>query len=109
MPLCNAAPYVGEAIESLLNQTFKDFELIIIDDGSTDNSLEIARSFSEGKIRILKIDTNRGNVYTRNRGLLVMRGGYFAPFDADVIAFPDKFKMQLAFLEENPDFGLLDT
>jgi glycosyltransferase involved in cell wall biosynthesis len=109
MPLYNAAPYVGEAIQSILNQSFTDFELIIIDDGSTDNSLEVAQSFVDPRIRILKNDANRGIVYTRNRGLREMKGRYFAPFDADDIAHPDKFKIQLEFIEKHPEFALLGT
>jgi glycosyltransferase involved in cell wall biosynthesis len=109
MPLYNAAPFVGEAIQSILNQSFKDFELIIIDDGSTDNSLKIAQSFSDPRIRILKNDENKGIVYTRNRGLHEMKGRYFAPFDADDIAHPDKFSIQLEFMEKHPEFGLVGT
>lgn len=109
MPLYNAAPFVGEAIQSILNQSFKDFELIIIDDGSTDNSLKIAQSFSDKRIRIIHNDRNRGIVYTRNRGLQEMKGRYFAPFDADDIAHPDKFSIQLEFMEKHPEFGLVGT
>jgi len=106
MPVFNAERFLEETIKSLLSQTFKDFELIIVNDGSTDSSLEIAKSFDDNRIRILVNDQNRGIVYSRNRGCRIMRGRYYAPFDADDIAHPEKFAKQHAFLEQNPQIAL---
>lgn len=109
MPVFNASRYIAEAIESLIRQTYTDFELLVIDDGSTDNSMEIVAAYSDSRIRVLRNDGNKGIVYTRNRGLREMRGRYYAPFDADDIAMPRKFEKQLAFMEQNTDYGLTGT
>ncbi|HRZ42495.1 MAG TPA: glycosyltransferase family 2 protein [Bacteroidales bacterium] len=107
MPVYNGARYLRPAVESLLHQTFTDFELIVVDDGSTDNSMEIVASFSDPRIRILRNGDNRGIVYSRNRALAEARGRYLASFDADDIAHPRKFERQIRFLEEHPDFGMV--
>lgn len=107
MPVYNAAPYLAEAIQSILDQTFSDFELIIIDDASTDTSYAIAQSFADPRIKILQNAQNRGIVFTRNRGLAAMQGQFYAPFDADDIAMPAKLAKQVHFLRENPAFGMV--
>jgi glycosyltransferase involved in cell wall biosynthesis len=109
MPVYNASRYIGEAIDSLLRQTFTDFELIVIDDGSTDHSLDIVNSYDDPRIRIFRNEENKGIVFTRNRGLQEMRGRYYAPFDADDVAMPRKFEKQIAFMEQHPDYGLTGT
>jgi len=107
MPVFNREEYVEEAITSLLSQTYSDFELIIIDDASTDNSLQIISSFSDPRVRIFKNAQNHGIVFSRNKGLQMARGKYIAPFDSDDISMPDKFRKQIDFLEANPDFGMV--
>ncbi len=107
MPVYNGARYIKPAIESLLHQTFTDFELVVVDDGSTDQSHEILASFSDPRIRVLRNDCNRGIVYSRNRALSEARGRYIAPFDADDIAHPRKFERQIRFLEEHPAYGMV--
>ena len=109
MPVYNASEYIRQAIDSLLQQTFTDFELIVIDDGSTDNSLEIVKSYDDPRIRVLRNECNKGIVFTRNRGLQEMRGRYYAPFDADDIAMPRKYEKQIGFMEKNPAYGLTGT
>jgi glycosyltransferase involved in cell wall biosynthesis len=109
MPVYNAGPYVKESIQSIINQTYTDFELIIIDDASTDDSFTNVQAISDSRIRLLQNETNRGIVYTRNRGLHEMKGRYFAPFDADDIAHPDKFRIQIEFMEKHPEFALVGT
>lgn len=109
MPVYNAEAYLREALESILAQSFTDFELIIVEDGSTDNSRDVINSFTDNRIRVLYNDGNQGIVYTRNRGIAAARGRYIAPFDADDIAHPEKFAKQIRFLEENPEYGLLGT
>lgn len=107
MPVYNAAPYLAEAIQSILDQTFSDFELILIDDASTDTSYAIAQSFADPRIRVLQNAQNRGIVFTRNRGLAELRGQFYAPFDADDVAMPTKLAKQVHFLRENPAFGMV--
>ncbi len=109
MPVYNAGLYLREAVESLLAQTFADFELIIVEDGSTDNSREIIGGFSDSRIQVFYNDGNKGIVYSRNRGTTATRGRYIAPFDADDIARNDKFEKQLQFLERNPDYGMIGS
>lgn len=109
MPVFNAGNFVSEAIQSLLNQSFSDFELIIIDDGSTDNSLGIIESFSDSRLILLRNTVNQGIVYSRNRGLQVACGDYYAPFDADDVATPDKFLKQIDFLKKNPDYSMVGS
>jgi glycosyltransferase involved in cell wall biosynthesis len=109
VPVYNAGKYLKETIQSLLNQTYSNFELIAIDDGSTDNSLQILRSFEDPRLRILQNEQNRGIVYTRNRGLKEIRGKYYAPFDADDIAHPTKLEKQIQFMEANPTFGMIGS
>lgn len=106
MPVYNSEQYVGDAIQSLLVQTFRNFELIVVDDGSTDRSSEIIHGFSDSRILVLKNDSNRGIVFSRNRGLAAMNGKYYAPFDSDDTAVPDKFEKQVNFLEKNPDIAM---
>jgi glycosyltransferase involved in cell wall biosynthesis len=109
MPVYNAAPYIREAVQSLLDQTYKDFELIVVDDGCTDESINIIEEFGDERIRILRNERNSGIVFSRNRGTAAAHGRYIAPFDADDIARKDKFEKQIAFLEKNPDFAMLGS
>ena len=103
MGVYNAERYVGAAIESILQQTFADFEYIIIDDGSTDNSLEIIREFAHRDARIqLHHRENRGIGATRNELLSLARGEFVATMDADDIATRERLDIQVAFLDEHP-------
>lgn len=106
MPVYNSERFVGEAIQSLLDQTFRNFELIVVDDGSTDRSPGIISGFSDSRIRVLKNERNRGIVFSRNRGLAAMNGKYYAPFDSDDVAMPDKIEKQVDFLQRNPDIAM---
>ena len=109
MPLFNNERYVGKAIQSLLSQSYTDFELIVLDDASTDNSLQIVKSFSDSRIRILLNPQNQGIVYCRNKGLEVARGTYIAPFDSDDVAMPEKFRKQIDFLITHPEYGMIGS
>ncbi len=101
LPVYNAAPYVGEAIESLLHQTFTDFELIIIDDGSRDESVSRITAFKDQRIRLYKNESNLGLIKTLNKGLELARGEYIARMDADDISLPRRLEIQYNFLEKN--------
>lgn len=106
MPVFNAEAFVGEAIESILRQTYPDFELLIIDDGSTDRSSEIIRSFQDSRIRYLRNEQNLRLIRTLNRGIGAARGEYLARMDADDISFPQRLERQLHCFEENPGLGV---
>jgi hypothetical protein len=109
MPVYNGKNYVGLAIESILSQTSQDFEFIIIDDGSTDTSIDIIRSYQDPRIILFENGTNTGIVASLNRGLLVARGKYLARMDADDLCMPERMEKQFHYLEAHPEVGLLGT
>jgi glycosyltransferase involved in cell wall biosynthesis len=103
LPVFNLEPYIGEAIESILNQHFVDFELIIIDDASTDNTYEIIQSYKDNRMVVLRNDVNTGNYPSRNKGVRIAKGKYIAVMDGDDISMPERFMVQYTFMENNPD------
>lgn len=106
MPVFNGEQYLGEAIASMLGQTFPDFELIIINDGSTDGTENIILSFEDPRIRYVKNEQNIKLIATLNRGLALCTGKYIARMDADDIALPHRLQTQFNFMEQNPAVGL---
>jgi glycosyltransferase involved in cell wall biosynthesis len=102
LPAYNCEAFLTEAIESILNQTLKDFELIIINDGSTDKTEDVVKSFSDARIIYLKNETNSGLVYTLNKGIDIAKGKYIARMDGDDISLPTRLAKQKAILDENP-------
>lgn len=109
IPVYNRERYLGEAIESILGQTFADFELLIIDDCSTDGSREIARAYTDPRIRLIANETNLGQPKTRNRVIQLASGAYIAMLDSDDTAYPQRLARQVAFLERNPDYALVGS
>jgi glycosyltransferase involved in cell wall biosynthesis len=110
MPVYNAAAVVGKAIESILNQTFKDFEFIIVNDGSTDKTGEILREYAACDDRIkLYEQENSGLIATLNRYCRMATGRYIARMDADDISLPARLEKQFRFLEDHPEIGVLGT
>lgn len=109
IPLYNGGKYIKKTIESVLTQNYKHFELIIVNDGSTDDSKDIILSFTDSRIRFFENDRNSGIVKTRNKGLSEARGKYIAILDADDISLPDRLQKQVEFLETHPDHGLCGT
>ena len=104
MPAYNRQQYVRKAVESILNQTFGDFEFIIVNDGSTDGATEILREYARCDERIVLIEQeNSGYVRALNRGLASVRGALVARMDSDDIAMPERLAIQTRFLEEHPD------
>lgn len=101
MPAYNAGKYIAEAIRSVLNQTFADFELLIVDDGSTDNTLVIIKSFADPRIRLLT-QANKGISVALNSGLAAANGYYVARFDADDVCLPQRLTRQVCFLDAQP-------
>lgn len=109
MPVYNGEKYLREAIDSILNQTFTDFEFLIVDDGSTDNSLEIINSYQDTRINPIKNHNNQGLVYSLNRGLALAKGEYIARMDCDDISLPNRLEKQVNFLDNNLDIGIVGS
>lgn len=104
MPVYNGERYLASALESVLGQTFAQFQLLVIDDGSTDNSLKILRRYARHDVRLKIVSReNRGLVATLNEGLETARGEFVARMDADDIALPRRLEMQVAHMEAHDD------
>ncbi|HVZ11848.1 MAG TPA: glycosyltransferase [Patescibacteria group bacterium] len=105
MPVYNAAPFLKQSINSILKQTFKDFEFIIIDDASTDNSWEIVQKFAKkypNKIRAFQNERNVKQAKTVNRAIKMARGDFIARMDADDVSLPNRFEKQIEYLRTHP-------
>lgn len=107
MPVYNTEDFLKEAIESILAQSYSNFELLIIDDGSTDNSINIIESFKDKRIRLVKNKKNMGLPYTRNRGLELAKGEYIAIMDSDDISHEKRLENQLDFLLKNRGIAII--
>lgn len=108
IPTYNRLPMVQEAVESVLAQDFEDFELIVVDDGSTDGTAEVIRKYG-GRVRLIEHAHNRGVSAARNTGILHSRGKYIAFLDSDDLWVKGKLRIQVNFLDENPQFLLCYT
>ena len=106
MPVYNGAKYLNEAIDSILNQTFSDFELLIIDDGSTDQSIDLIKAYNDPRIKLIVNKKNIGQSATLNKGLELARGKYIARMDQDDISMPERLKKQMGFMDEYPKFAV---
>lgn len=109
MPVFNGEFYLKEAIDSILAQSFKNFELILINDGSTDDTGEIIKSYSDKRIVLVQNMNNLGITKSLNIGIKHVRGDYIARMDADEISHFDRFEKQVAFLEKNLDVCVCGT
>ena len=105
-PVYNAERFLRESIESILNQSFDNFELIIINDGSVDSTSEILNSFSDNRIRLIERE-NRGFAASVNEGVSVSNAKYIARMDADDVSLPDRLRLQYDYMESHPDVGIL--
>lgn len=103
MSVCNGERYLNEAIDSILAQTFTDFEFLIIDDASTDNTPDILRKYHDPRITIITNEENLGLTRSLNKGLSIAQGDYIARMDADDICLPERLEIQVQFMDENPD------
>ena len=109
MPVYNAEAYIGQAIESILNQTFKDYEFIIINDGSTDASGQVILTFSDDRIVYKDHSQNQGLISTLNEGIEIANGRYIARMDNDDISVSTRLEKQYLFMEANPEIDILGT
>lgn len=107
MPAYNAEKYIGKAIESILNQTYCDLELLIIEDCSTDNTLEIIKAYEDKRIRLFVNDANMGIAYSTNLGLRESKGEYIALLDDDDIAAKERLELQVQYLAAHKDIDIL--
>ncbi|MFQ5664818.1 MAG: glycosyltransferase family 2 protein [Candidatus Binatia bacterium] len=105
IPVYNRERYVADAIDSILVQTFTDFELLVIDDGSTDATREIVRSYRDRRIRLVCNTANLGIPRTRNAGIELARGEYLAFLDSDDCAYPERLAKQVAFLDRHREYA----
>ncbi len=109
MPVYNGEKYLREAIDSILNQTFKDFELLLINDASTDNSEKIINSYNDSRIIYIKNEQNLGLIKTLNKGLDLAKGEFIARMDQDDISHSERFEKQLIIFKKNPEIGVCGT
>ena len=101
MPTYNCARFIRESIDSVLAQTYTNWELIIVDDSSTDNTAEMIANFNDPRIHYLRNEQNEGAALTRNKALRAVKGRYIAFLDSDDLWHPDKLERQIAFMEQN--------
>jgi glycosyltransferase involved in cell wall biosynthesis len=107
MPIHNCEQTIAVAVRSLLNQTFENWELLLIDDGSTDQTVALARSFSDPRIHVLADKSHRGLVFRLNQAIDLSRGRYFARMDGDDVSYPERLRLQVEYLEKHPEIDLL--
>ena len=103
VPAYNAAPFISDALQSIQDQTYRDYEVIVVDDGSTDETAQVVSSFPS--VRLLR-QKNQGAAAAKNSGISAARGSYVAFLDADDTWMPSKLELQLAFLNDNPELGM---
>ncbi len=107
MPVYNASCHLREAMDSVLQQTFTNFELLIVNDGSTDDTVNIIREYNDPRIRLLENEKNMGISETLNRGIREASSDLIARMDADDICYPDRLQRQYTFMKDNPDCAMV--
>jgi hypothetical protein len=107
IPTYNRERFIGSAVRSIVVQTFADWELIVVDDGSTDSTVECVAAIGDPRVRIVRLTSNCGIAAARNRGLEEARGRYIAWLDSDDVAKPDRLARQVNFLSRNADVALV--
>lgn len=107
MPVYNAELYLLDAVRSIFAQTISDWELIMIDDASTDNSWHLMQKINDPRVIILRNETNQKQAYTQNKGIEAARGKFIARMDADDLSYSQRFEKQLNYLEKNPEVDLI--
>ena len=109
MPAFDAEPFVGEAVESVLGQTYADWQLVVVDDGSTDRTCEIVRAYDDHRVRLITIEHSGLPAVVRNRGLAASESPFVAFLDADDLWRPHKLERQLALIDSRPEVELVHT
>jgi glycosyltransferase involved in cell wall biosynthesis len=108
MPAYNAGPYIHEAVESILKQTYTNFEFLIINDGSKDNTLEVLKKYDDPRIKIID-QKNKGLIASLNEGIDIAKGDIIARMDADDVCLPNRLELQNKFLKEHPDYVMIGS
>ena len=109
MSVYNGEKFLREAVDSILNQTLKDFEFIIINDSSTDRTEEILKNYNDDRVKVIKNETNIGLTRSLNKGINLAKGKYIARQDADDISVPERFEKELDFLEHHSDYAAVGS
>lgn len=109
MPVYNSEKYLKESIDSILNQTYENFELLILDDASTDNSVKIINSYKDDRIKLFKNEKNKGISYTRNKGVELATGEFIALMDSDDISKKNRLEVEVKFLEKYTEFDVVSS
>ena len=109
MSVYNGEKYITETIDSILNQTYQNFDLVIIDDGSTDSTYDIIKSYNDSRIQLYRLEENVGVGKALNFGLSKIQGYYIAHFDADDIYYPERLQKQKDYLDKHPDITLVSS
>lgn len=109
LPVYNSSDFLEEAIDSIINQTYKNWELIAINDGSTDKSEDIILRYKDARIKYYKNEKNIGLIGTLNRGIDLSTGKYIARMDSDDVSKPLRFEKQINFMEQNPNYAMCGT
>lgn len=109
MAVYNEEKHISEALESILNQSYRNLEILIVNDASTDRSLEIIKSYDDKRIRIINNEVNKGIPFTRNVGINEAKGKYIAVMDSDDISCKNRIEKQVEFMEKNPDISVIGT
>lgn len=109
MPVHNCEKYINESIQSILHQTFSDFELIVIDDVSIDKTVDIVEGLKDPRIHLIKKEKNSGISDSLNLGMKIAKGKYIARMDGDDISVPERFEKQVKFLDAHPDVALCSS
>jgi glycosyltransferase involved in cell wall biosynthesis len=109
IPVYNCELYIQEVLESILHQTYSDFEFLILDDASTDQTVSIIKKYKGARIQLIEKLLKAGYTNSLNYGLTIARGKYIARMDGDDISFPDRFVKQVTYLEANPGVVLCGT
>lgn len=109
MSVYNCEKTVAAALRSILLQTFRSWEILLVDDGSTDDTVAVARSIPDPRIRVLADGLHKGIPYRRNQTVEMSRGRYFALIDGDDVAYPERFERQVSYLGEHPETDLLGS
>jgi glycosyltransferase involved in cell wall biosynthesis len=109
MPVYNGEQYIEQSIQSILNQSFQDFELLVLDDGSADNTVSVIESIKDNRVRLFQNTENKGIVYSRNRLFDLAKANYLAFLDSDDISLPNRLEAQVSYLDNNQQCGLCGT
>ena len=109
MPMYNARPHVGDAVRSVISQSYQNWEMIALDDGSTDDTADRVEAFGDVRIRVVRSSRNRGLPHRLNQAVALANGALFARMDADDLSYPDRFQKQVSYLLANPAVDCVAT